>query len=495
MALRLRFLLDTNILIPLQDSYIALDENLKNIIRLIGIGGHQLLYHPASVADIQRDTDIARRDRTLSRLGQYQRLDGALPCPWNTGGESPNDACDNEILYALACDAVHALITEDRGLHTKARARGLDSRVYNIQTAEDWLRRLHEPAEVSLPNIEDVPLYSLTPELPGDFFNSLREDYQQPPFDDWFKRKAQEGRHAWVCRGASGSLGAICIYAIQEDEKINNQGDVLAGKSLKLCTFKVGEPVRGRKIGELFLKATFRYASENRCEHVFVHGNAEKQPYLAKLLEEFGFFPRGDYGGDLVWVKEHPVEAPVQDLDAKEYARRYFPHFRQDIDIGKYLVPIQPRFHEMLFPDYLSQSRTQLQLFTEPPKDVGNAIKLAYLCHTPTTTVRPGDILLFHRTHDEKAVTTLAVVDDFQILSDPAEMASLVSRRTVYSVADIENMANQDVKVILFRLIKHVRSPVSYKDMKARGIVSGPVQSLIKLDETRYRSLAIAAGI
>lgn len=495
MSLRLRFLLDTNILLPLQDSYIALDENLKNVVRLVGVGGHQLLYHPASVTDIQRDKDADRRSRTLDRLGQYQQLEGLPPCPWNTGSELPNDACDNEILYALACDAVHALITEDRGIHAKARGRGLEGRVHSIQTAEDWLRRLHEPTEVHLPNIEDVHLYSLSPELPEDFFNSLRKDYQQPPFDEWFARKAQEGRHAWVCRGEGGSLGAICIYAIQENEKINNAGEILPGKSLKLCTFKVGEPVRGRKIGELFLKAAFRYASENKCAHIFVHGNAEKQPYLATLLEEFGFSPRGDYGDDLVWVKEHPVRAPVLDIEANEYVRRYFPHFRQDAGVGKYLVPIQPAYHDILFPDYSSPRKKQLHLFDEPQKHVGNAIKLAYLCHTPTTTVAPGDILLFYRTHDEKLVTTLAVVDDFKILADPADIATLVSRRTVYSVEDIERMAEQDVKVILFRLIKHVRSPVTYKELQARGIVSGSIMSLLKLDETRYRSLANAAGI
>lgn len=495
MSLRLRFLLDTNILIPLQDSLIALDENLKNIVRLAGVGGHHLLYHPASETDIQRDKNAARRGRTLDRLGQYQRLEGAPPCPWNKGSESPNDACDNEILYALACNAVHALITEDRGIHAKARTRGLEGRVHSIQTAEDWLRRLHESTEVHLPNIEDVPLYSLTPKLHESFFNSLREDYQVPPFNDWFGRKAQDGRHAWVYRDDNNLLGAICIYAIQENETINNVGDILTGKSLKLCTFKVGEPVRGRKIGELFLKAAFRYASENKCTHVFVHGNAEKQPYLAILLEEFGFVPRGDYGGDLVWVKEHPVDAPVLDIDAKEYVRRYFPHFRQDAGISKYLVPIQPEYHDILFPDYSSPRKKQLQLFDEPQRHVGNAIKLAYLCHTPTTTVIPGDILLFYRTHDEKLFTTIAVVEDFKILADPADIATLVSRRTVYSVADIERMAVQDVKVILFRLIKHVRSPVAYKEMQSRGIVSGSIMSLLKLDDTRYWRLADAAEI
>lgn len=495
MSLRLRFLLDTNILIPLQDSFAVLNGNLVNLIRLANVGGHQLLYHPASIADIQRDSDTARRTRTLARLGQYQLLAGAPVCPWNSGHESANDACDNEILHALACDAAHALITEDRGIHAKARALGLDSRVYTIQTAEDWLRRLHEPAEVRLPNIQKAPLYSLTPELPGEFFNSLREDYSAPPFDDWFRSKAQEGREAWIYRNADGSLGAICIYTIQEDEEITSDGKILAGRALKLCTFKVGEAVRGRKIGELFLKASFRYATGNACTNVFIHGNAKKQPYLAKLLEEFGFVAIGDYGGDVVWVKEHPIAAPAIDVPATEYVRRYFPHFRQDPAIGKYLVPIKPEYHEILFPDYLRPNVQQLALFEAAPGDVGNAIKLAYLCHAATKSVSPGDILLFYRTHDDMLLTTVAVVDDFKILRDPADIANLVRRRTVYSVTDIEQMAKKDVKVMLFRFIKHLPRPLSFEEMNNHGFITGPIQSVSRLDEDVYQRLANAAGI
>lgn len=493
MSTRLRFLLDTNILIPLQDSYVALNENLQNFIRLASIGGHQLIYHPASLEDINRDNDTERRDRTLSRLNQYQKLDSTPTCPWNTGNESGNDACDNEILYALECNAAHALVTEDKGIHAKARLRGLSSRVYNIQTAEDWLRRLHEPKEVKLPNIEDTPLYALSPELSGSFFDSLREDYQ--PFNNWFGKKAQEGRHAWVCRDENGQLGAVCIYAVQENEKITDEGYVLAGKALKLCTFKVGEDVRGRKIGELFLKAAFRYASENLCVGIFVHGNAEKQPYLVALLEEFGFFDRGNYGVDKVWVKAHPITPPTDPLPAKEYVRRYFPHFRQDEEVKKYLVPIQPDYHDILFPDFFSQASRQFQLFSPAKSHAGNAIKLAYLCHAQTRNIEPGDILFFYRSRDEKCLTTIAVVDDFKILIDPTDIAALVSRRTVYSFNQISEMSKKTVKVILFRLVRHLQTPIPLHDLKSLGVLSGAPQSIVKLNESKYRSLANAARI
>ena len=277
MSQRLRFLLDTNILIPLQDSYQVLESNLANFVRLASIGGHQLLYHPATIVDFERDQDPDQKARNLGRIRQYPAIENPASCPWNVDTTSPNDACDNEILYSLECDAVHALVTEDRRIHKKARARGLNERVYTIQTAEDWLRRLHEPRKVVLPNIQDVPLHSLTPHLSESFFDSLREGYDG--FDEWFRRKARENRMAWVYRDEVGSLAAICIYATQENEAITDSGVRLLGTALKLCTFKVSNEVRGRKIGELFLKAAFRYGSENRCEHLFIHANAERHDY------------------------------------------------------------------------------------------------------------------------------------------------------------------------------------------------------------------------
>src|SRR5262249_34384632 len=134
---------------------------------------------------------------------------------------------------------------------------------------------------------------------------------------------------------------------------------------------------------------------------------------------------------DVVYVKDHPVAAPpATNVGAFDYLRRYYPHFRQDTSTKKFLVPIQPDFHNVLFPDY---SLKQLQLFL-PTNPAGNAIKLAYLSHAPTKDVHPGDVVLFYRSGDHQAVTSIGVVEDYQTLSDPQAIAGLVSRRTVYSM-------------------------------------------------------------
>lgn len=464
---------------------LVLAPSLANFVRLAGIGGHQLLYHPASQTDIERDKDIQRRNRTLARLQQYTKLECSPTSPRNTAQTSANDACDNDILHALECSAVHALVTEDKEIHTKARQAGFGDRVYNIQTAEDWLCRLHEPAEVHLPNIDDVPMYSLTSQLDTPLFDSLRFSYDTPErsFNKWFHDKAQTGRKAWIARTEEGEIEAICIYAIQTNEVINDAKESLPGQSLKLCTFKVGEQIRGRKIGELFLKAAFRFATENRCENIFVH-TSDDQFYLLALLSDFGFQQRGMYGGDIMLVKRHPSSPPAEDIPAIDYAKLYFPHYRKDASVRKFLVPIQPQYHQILFPDLARQG----QLFGGSSV-AGNAIKQAYLCKAQTNQVKPGDVVLFYRTGDEKAVTTLGIVERYEVHDDATNIMQIVSRRTVYSQKDIEAMAKSPTKVMLFRLAKHFHVHVPYSALTQEGIVSGSIQSITKISDDSFAKL------
>ena len=499
MALNLRILLDTNVLIPLHDSLVVLQPNLAHVIQLAQ-GRHQFLYHPASLRDIQRDMNVQRRDRTLQRLKQYKALPEGPSCPWSGPTTSVNDACDNSILYALSRDAAHVLITEDRKLHAKAALRGLASRVYFIQTAEDWLQRLHEPTEIDVPNIKDVELHELTDSLDGDFFDSLRDAYK--PFDKWFRKKARDGRHGWIYNhGDSQKLSALCIYDVQENEKVTDDGLVLSDRALKLCTFKVATEVRGRKIGELFLKASFKYATANACENIFIDVGEENHPELVSLLIDFGFFKKGMHNGDAVFVKEHPIKAPFVDPEKEDhfdYVRRYYPHFREDLAISKFIVPIRPQYHRILFPDYKNNTKIAPG---EDVQHVGNAIKLAYLSNSPSNRIRRGDIVLFYRTHDEKAITTLVVVEAFTTIASADKIASLVSRRTVYSEQDIVQMAEDaegkpygGVRVMLFRTIEHLPHPVPRATLLRKLRVRGQIQSTRIINDDTFSRILDASG-
>ena len=420
------------------------------------------------------------------RLSQYTELQPGPACPRNDRQTSTKDACDNNILYALERNAAHALVTEDQGLHRKAREYGLSDRVYFIQSAHDWISRLHEPCKIELPHIEDVELHTLTDQIEDLFFDSLRDGYDG--FNDWFRSKAIEGRRAWVYReDGRKSISALCIYTVQSNERINISGDVLAGDSLKLCTFKVGEEVRGRKVGELFLKAAFQHASNHRCEHIFLTVNDDRQTQLKGLIEDFGFRHSGFHKEDSVYVKAHPAHPPALEIDSFQYVLQFYPHYISNDSVQKFLVPIQPHFHNILFPDYLIP-RNSLPP-NHPQRHVGNAIKLAYLCHTPSKRPRPGDIVIFYRSRDMRAATTIGIVEKYLWSNSAVEIAQIVSRRTVYSEKQIEELAQSETKVMLFRQIRHFENAVTFDKLKRMRVVCGPIQSIIKISDESFSKI------
>lgn len=341
----------------------------------------------------------------------------------------------------------------------------------------------------------DVELNELTPLLPGAFFDSLRASYR--PFDAWRRNKARDERHAWVYRHNGGqALSALCVYDIQDDEQLTDNGIVLPGRALKLCTFKGGSGVRGRKIGELFLKASFKFATANACEHIFIDVAENTHAELVALLRDFGFSREGEHNGDTFFLKKHPLATPRMHIDEADhfaYTQRYYPHFRSDLEIAKFIIPIRPQYHRILFPDYPSNAINAPEGHAE---HVGNAIKLAYLSNSPTKRIRRGDVVLFYRTIDEKAITTIGVVERFESVASANTIARMVSRRTVYTENDIVQMAQaatNGVRVMLFRTIEHLPRPVP-RDELLRMHVAGKINSTRMINDDTFSRILAAAG-
>ncbi len=481
----MRILIDTNIIIPLEDSSKVLGESFGELVRLATEHQHQLVVHPSSLEDIRRDTDENRRKISLSRVRKYLVLEN--PPVLNQSEldrlgltqTDENDRIDNEILYAIYRDAANILVTEDRGIHKKAEVLGLGDRVHYIQEATEFIKQLYATVRVSLPNIEEVYLHQI--DLKDSIFDSVRNDYCD--FDEWYKRVSREGRKAWIYKADTGKLGAIAIYKEETDPIITDDDKALRGQALKLCTFKVGEEVQGRKIGELFLKAAFRYAIANKIEHIYITMRPGKYGLLEDLCVDFGFYRFGKYRLDDVYIKDHPIKPSADNLPALEYNKRYYPHFRCGPSQGKYIVPIIPEYHEILFPDM----QRQPSLFTYSP--VGNAIKQAYLCHAKIHGILPGDILLFYRSHDLQAITSIGIVEAVQEYKDPVKIMELVSKRTVYSYEEIVRMASKKTKVILFRTATHISKSISYEWLLKKGVVNGIIQTIRKISHESFKKI------
>ena len=277
------------------------------------------------------------------------------------------------------------------------------------------------------------------------------------------------------------SYGAICIYKIEKGPIVSNDNKSIPGNVLKLCTFKVGETVRGRRIGELFFKAAFRFATANSLEHIYLHTLTEKHEFLVDFCREFGFYHFGQYKNDDVYIKDHPQTPPCSELSGLDYHKKYYPHFKADPETSKYIVPIKPKFHRILFPDNQPQRTIFQQIGNSGGQVVGNAIRQAYLCHARLHGIEKGDILLFYRSTDMKAITSIGVVEQVGDYQNANEIMQLVAKRTVYSQDEITEMARKQTKILLFRIALHLPENIRFKWLTEHEIVKGNIQTIRRI--------------
>ncbi len=488
----MRILLDTNIFIPLEDSTDILSTSFSDFIRLAHTYSHTILIHKSSLEDIDRDKNQKRKSSMLSRFQKYEILEDTdefseeILSQYKLKGTKDNDKVDNVILAATYHNAVHLLITEDRGIHKKASKLGISDNVLYLQQAVDILKRLH-PQETKIfhPNLANKPLHQI--DLQDPFFDSLREDYNG--FDEWFRKSAAEGRLAWAnIAEDANTINAILIYKSEHSETITTDHKTLPHNSLKISTFKVAEKIRGRKVGELLFKTVFEYAYKNAYSWVYLTIHPYKHAFLKDMCIDLGFYEYGiDYKSqrDQVLVKQIGIQDRAATVETPfEFYRKYSPALLCT-KTKKYIIPIQRQYHQVLFPD--NQKIANLFLDNNPP---GNTLKKAYLSHAPLKTMHRGDIVLFYRTGDERRITTLAIVEDYFISQDSDYIASRVAKRTVYSFDNIVQMAEKPTKVLIFRQVTHFTDrSITFEWMYSQRIVSGNIQSITQITDDSFNKI------
>ncbi|MXW23979.1 MAG: GNAT family N-acetyltransferase [Chloroflexi bacterium] len=474
-----RFLLDANVLIPLEPTRpadVEWDTPLAvGIVERASRLGFHLLVHPQTIRELASDPDPSRRITRRVLLDKYQELadppevdhvEGVL------GATTPgsNDWVDHNLLAAVAADAVHYLITNDDGIHRKARRLGLaPDRVLTIADARALLGTLVNSPQRPPPQVTTRALHSLHRDDP--IFESLHEDY--PDFDGWFGRVSRQGREAWVIESLESGYAGICIWKADDDEF------GLGGKVMKVSTFKVSEEHRGRRYGELLFKALFNELHVNRYDHVWLTV-FDRHAQLIAMAEDFGFerLPARTELGELVMVKRlTPTDETLR--DPLDYHRRFGPPAVHPSlpRSGVYVIPIQPRYHGRLFPDHPGEPPRFL-----PDNDpFGNALRKAYLSQSVIAPLPPGATILFYRSDDWQAISAVGVVEESMRSADPSQIAALAGQRTVYSYDEIVAMARSTAIAILFRQDRLLDQPWSRGDLMAAGVLNAAPQSITQV--------------
>jgi ribosomal protein S18 acetylase RimI-like enzyme len=361
-----------------------------------------------------------------------------------------------------------------------------------------------DPSEVILPFIKEVKAYEIDRE--ADIFETLREDYDG--FDEWFERKcARQHRDCWIVEIGSEIAGLLIP---KEETAVDTDASLRGDKILKICTFKMQPEYRGEKFGEQLLKKVLWHAQANKYDVVYLTA-FEKQTALINLLEKFGFKKTyTNSAGEAVFEKamlyseiEFDEKASVLDLD-----RLVYPRIFDGPSVRKFIIPIRPNYHKILFPEIAyaaplplfggTRREDLISSIGRTDRTPGNTIRKVYLCRSPNKNLRPGDIILFYQSKDEdfansQSITTLGVVEEVSEFSDLDALSQHVARRSVFSMNDLKSMmqeSSKPIKVIDFLLVGHSDPPVGLKELISSGVFhSRPPQSIAIISGDAYRRL------
>lgn len=496
------YLIDTNVIIHLEDNK-AVEPAFSAFTSLAAKHKVDIFVHDAARDDIGRDTDIVRRKISLSKLDKFQRLEkvrGLTKEELRTEFGSlarPNDVVDATLLHAINIGAADFLVTQDRGLHDRARRHSaeLGRRILYVADAVQLLRTTFEPIETPVRYVEEVSAHTIP--LSDSIFDSLREDYAG--FDTWWTEKCvKQHRSCWIV----DDDGVAGILVRKDETSQNTDATQKFSKILKICTFKVRPEKRGFKIGELLLKKAFWFAQRNRYNLIYIT-TFENQDSLIDLLEYFGFIHTATKDdGERIYEKSMSSNAlsPAIGHSRFDVHRLNYPRFIIDNDTEAFGIPIREDYRDVLYPDL--RQPVQLDLFDplgkgSGPKRPGNTIRKVYLCRSPSNLGTAGALLLFYKGKSihppSQAVTAIGIFEDFQLAKSTRELMLMTGGRSVYSEKDLENWAaapDRPVKVINYLLAAYAEPAVPLNQLKQLNIFGAhPPQSIFRIAPSHLHQL------
>lgn len=495
----MRILFDTNIIIDREDNKI-ISEDLQILINALNKLKIEIVLHPKSVEDVKRDKNSKRKEIMLSKIRTYPSLkDFPKPSEEFLGivgrALKVNDIIDRYLLFAVFSNAVNFLISEDIGIHKMARVINLSERVLKVVEALELFKE-ELPKEVFLPPaLQKTTMANL--DINDSIFDSLRKEY--PNFNKWFVDKAREGRDSWISRRRDCTLGAVLIYK-KEQELIGSLPVLPKRKRLKISTMKVSHV--GHKIGELLLRKLFELAIRNKIYEIYLSHFTKEIDYLVDLIQEFGFEKASILNHEWAKIPEdvYLKKLIIDDEDISgllpfQISKYYFPNLYDGMRVKKHIIPIQPQYFERLFTDYPGRQTTLNEHAGEFIVE-GNTIKKAYLSHSSSKKLEAGDLLLFYRSIDLKSIVSLGVIENvFYDITNPHKIYSIVGKRTVYSLSEIEEIAQSPTTIILFNHHFYFKKPINYETLLRLNVIRGPIQSIMEIDHDEYMIVKNRGGI
>lgn len=482
----IKVLLDTNLVIKREDNR-EVEKHIGDLLHHFQTHNVNTVIHPSSVDELRKDRNKVRKVYTLSKVRTYDALQNP-PIPDNDfieivyKAKNSHDVVDSYLLYCVLQNVVDFLITEDKKIRKLSELLGCSDRVMGpIEALEYFDDYFRTQVPITPTYIRNEKVYSIVNLLRSGFFESFREEY--PGFDEWFKTKARDRDCYYVSE--NGQISAIMILKTENGPIELSEKTIANEKRLKICSLKIDEKYSGNKVVEKLLQIAFQIGVKEGYSSVYLTVYPKYQNLISKITN-FGFFQIGllKNSSELFFEKRFkPIENVLQ--SPFEYVKSYYPNYRDDASINKFIVPMRPEYHRRLFPEYMSGQMDLYQYFAKIP--VGNAIMKTYVSNSNSNKIKKGDLIFFYRSRKQSGITSLCVVEDVLRTKDFEKLNDFVSNRTVYSREELKNMTcdRTVIAIRLWQLEYYNLFPTS--NMKAKKFTIP--QSISSIPEEKYQIL------
>lgn len=482
----MRILIDTNILINLEDNKIV-NQEFYRFYNLAIANNCDILYHKSCLEDIDRDKNLARKQIITSKLSKYS----VLPNPAKlderfsqlVGQKNENDRIDNMQLLQIEKEYVELFVTNDKALKKKAVKIGVGKRVLSSKEAFRFLDEKYTLKIPSHPVLEHGSVRDIENDFTSEFFESLKDDYNKEKFLKWISKCAKENRSCYHLKN-EGKLVALLIY--KKENYKDNELDNIKEDSIKICTLKVSDDALGMKLGELFLNKMFQTCISQSIKYLYIT-TYEKQEALIYLLMKFGFVKHKEIINkigklELIYLKNLDK---LNQSDVK--GNQLHPFFRDENN--KFVIPIRPEYYTSLFKDANLREPTLFDNEDYGLEEVqGNTIIKAYISNSTRRDLKPGDLLFFYSSQKYKSIEPLGVLIEHKRVDNLEELWNLVKSKTVYSKSElIKWLAERKyLTVTIFRLVQYLKPPIGFKTIENLDVYSNKFQTINKMSDRDY---------
>jgi len=463
----MRVLIDTEICDTDGDSS---SVSFGKLLDLLEGNGVAIVIHPHSSSEIP-SSHGAYSGEIAARIASYKMISS----PPNPDEDYPfrtiikwtgrkQELREDRLIYSVYKNAVDFLITDSSRIHKKAVRVQVSDRVLHVDEAiKHFDKQFSENMVLSSAAVlRRVPLRQL--DVGDPIFDELKAGIID--FDKWFSDSAYSGNEAWVY---FEEMRIRAIMMLSCDAAVS-QG-VPAKRVLHVPLFKVLPT--GYSLGELFIRMAVENAAQGGMDRITLRYRVGERDQTVQLLEDLP--PDG-------------IRNPV------EISRRYYPSFYDGESVKKFIVPIQPRYHHLLFQDATGRRENLFDDYIFVAE--GSAIKKAYVGNANIRRIQPGDILLFYLIRTEKSLTTLGVVEEvYYDVDTPDKILRRVGKRTVYKRRDVEQFAERGALIALFRWHFYLQNFLRYDDMVKWDILSRAPQTVMEVSHERYLRIKKSGGI